>query len=158
MAAGGGPGGAGGGQRLRGEQAAGRKHIWILQSHRWPWEAFVAGVASVRCGAAGALPGMAVAGPTVPDRRPIPTFRHFREKLMMASVSWMVCPLPCGLPLPVRRGQQTEGAQGTLAVLLFPWTRVHKCVCDSPSSVLAVTSRFPKKEQEINIQIHLSSK
>lgn len=33
-----------------------------------------------------------------------------------------------------------------------------KCVCDSPSAVLVVTSRFPKKEQEINIPIHLSSK
>lgn len=51
----------------------GKEAHWILQSDRSAWKAFPA---SVECRAAGSLPGVAVGG----RQRPIPTFRHFREK------------------------------------------------------------------------------
>lgn len=102
-----------GGQRLRGAGCWGRKHIWIFAVSlfgveglpgqlclAWPWRG----------------------GPVGPDHWPIPTFRHFREKLMTASVWCMVSssstvstPLACP-----ERPLQTEGVQGTLADLLFP--------------------------------------
>lgn len=70
----------------REKTVAGKEAHWILQSDRSAWKAFLA---SVECRAAGSLPGMAVGErPNGPHQRPIPTFRHFREKLMTASVPW----------------------------------------------------------------------
>lgn len=94
--------------------------------------------------------------PNGPHQRPIPTFRHFREKLMTASVPWTSSlsssstastPLDCP-----ERLQWTEEVQAALAALLAPWMHV----LGSPSAVYVVTACFPEKE--INIQIHLSPK
>lgn len=80
-----GTGTSGSGERTA---AAGKEAHWILQSARSSaWKAFLA---SVECRAAGSLPGVAVGGghSDGPHQRSIPTFRHFREKLMTASVPW----------------------------------------------------------------------
>lgn len=127
----------------------GKEAHWILQSDRSAWKAFPA---SVECRAAGSLPGVAVGG----RQRPIPTFRHFREKLMTASVpwtlSWSSSSTASSHPDCPERLQWVEEAQAALAALLAPWMQG----LGSPSAVYAVTSRFPEKE--INIQIHLSPK
>lgn len=107
-------------------------------------------------------------GPAGPHLRPIPTFRHFREKLndslvsrTASSSSTLSTPLAC--PARPLHREWARGA-GALAALLSPWTCVCVRVCvsvctwDSPSAVLVVASRFRKKEQERNAGIHLSLK
>lgn len=97
-------------------------------------------------------------GPVGPSHGPLPTFRHFREKQMTASVSQMssssstaLTPLACPERPPQPEGDPHAGAGG-------PGHRVVSVdACDSPSAVLLLTSHFPKRK-EINIQIHLSSK
>lgn len=93
--------------------------------------------------------------PDGPHQRPIPTFRHFREKLMTAWVPWtsslsssstVSTPLHCPEAAVDRRGAGGPGR------LLAPWMHV----LGSPSAVYVVTSHFPEKE--INIQIHLLPK
>lgn len=133
---------------------AGKEAHWILQSDRSMWKAFLA---SVECRAAGSLPGVAVGErPNGPHQRPIPTFRHFREKLMTASGPWTsllssssTASTPPDCP---ERLQWAEEEQAALAALPALWMKV----LGSPSAVYVVTSRFPEKE--INIQIHLSPK
>lgn len=135
-----------GGQRLRGAGC---------------WEGSTSGFCSllwtsVKCGARWhvAWRGRGRSGARwLPGHRPTPTFRHFREKRMTASVSWTASSFPTvWTRLACPRGRQ--GAQGTLA-------NGHACasVCVtllqlSWSSPLG----SPKKEQEINIPIRLSSK
>lgn len=85
----------------------GRKHIGFLQCHRSdPCGRRPAGGLSR---AAGALPGLAVAtvGPAGPHHRPVPTYRHFREKQRTAWGLRTLSPSPprCQLPSPVREAQ-----------------------------------------------------
>lgn len=151
----------GGGQWLRGADCVGEGSTsGFLQSHCPARKAFPA---SDEHRAAGALSGVASAaggGPVGPGHRPLPTFRHFREKQMTASVSQMssssstaLTPLACP-----ERPPQPEGAPRVAGGWGTPGRRaVSVDACDSPSAVLVLTSHFPKKK-EINIQIHLSSK
>lgn len=74
--------------------------------------------------AAGSLPGVAVGvggHPNGPRQRPIPTFRHFREKLMTASVPWIslssslsTASTPPDCP-EAAEGQRGTGGPGRLA-------------------------------------------
>lgn len=131
--------GSGSGERT----AAGKEAHWILQSDRSAWKAFLA---SVECRAAGSLPGVAVGvSPVGPHQRPIPTFRHFREKLMTASVPWKSSTSSSTAPTPLdcqERPWQAEEVQVALAALLAPWMHV----LGFSSVVYVVTSRFPKKK------------
>lgn len=90
-----------------------------------------------------------------PGQGPLPTFRHFREKQMTASVSRMLSSFSTALtPLACpERPPQPEGTPGGTPSRLVASVDA----CDSPSAVLVLTSHFPKRK-EINIQIHLSSK
>lgn len=98
-------GGSGWGDRV------GKEAHWILQSDRSPW----------KCRAAGALPGEALKrGSAGPHLWPIPTFRHFREKLMTASVlgasPWLpvssAAPTPSACP-EAAGGQRRAAGRGT---------------------------------------------
>lgn len=127
---------------------AGKEAHWILQSDRSSWKAFSA---SVECRAAGSLPGVAVGvggHPNGPHQRPIPTFRHFREKLMTALVPW-ISPLSSlstawAPPDCPERLQRVEEVQAALAALLAPWMPA----LGSPSAVYVVTSCFPGKKKK----------
>lgn len=136
-----------------GRAAAGKEAHWILQSDRSAWKAFLA---SVECRAAGSLPGVAVGvSPVGPHQRPIPTFRHFREKLMTASVPWTSSSSSSTVPTPLDcqerppEGRRGAGGPGR------PAGSVDVCVGFFFSCVCCNLS-LPKKER--NIQIHLSSK
>lgn len=141
--------GEAGGQRLRGAGCGEGSTSGFLQCHCSPWKAFPA---SVKCGPLALCLAWPWRGPVRPTTGPVPTFRHFREKQTTASASWMAStPLAC-LDRP------TEGAQGTPADSLFPWTHAYTCAREMRFQLPWLLSPLAsQKEQEINIQIHLSS-
>lgn len=104
-----GPGRGVGGQRLRGVGCGEGSTSGFLQSCL-PVEGLPR---CIECRATGALPGVARGGAPSSDHRPIPTFRHFREKLMKASVSRMVSSFSTMLTPLACPERPTEGAQGT---------------------------------------------
>lgn len=68
---------------------AGKEAHWILQSDRSLWKAFSASAECKGCWLFAWRGRRGGGHPNGPRQRPIPTFRHFREKLMTASVPWI---------------------------------------------------------------------
>lgn len=88
----------------------------------------------MECRAAGALPGMAVEGP----RRSQPPAHSYLQALQRKTndslVSWV------SSSFILNRVHSPCLSRGPCCF--------HGCVCDSPSAVLLVTSRFPKKKRK----------
>lgn len=123
-----------------GRAAAGRGAQVDFCSKSSVWKAFLA---SSECRAAGALPGMVVAGPIWSQPLAHSYLQALQRKtndslgIMDGVFILDRVDSPC---LPREATANRKGA-GDPGHLLFPWTSV----CGSPSAVLVATSRFPKR-------------
>lgn len=137
---------------------AGKEAHWILQSDRSLWKAFSASAECKGCWLFAWRGRRGGGHPNGPRQRPIPTFRHFREKLMIASVPWIslssslsTASTPPDCP-EAAEGRRGTGGPGRLAGSV-----------DAPVgfslSCLHCNLLFPRgKKKERNIRIHLSPK